>query len=193
MPLSGAPTIARRRSLLLVLPALAVVWVAGGLWALRQLESRRETHIAEAVEGLRTLVDGTQRDLDREARILAADPAVVEGVRKGDWATLARGVSPRLISVSVERVADLVLIVDARGSTLVQVPALPRLPAVELTGAAASPFRVLNDQAYILGTASVAADTVGVVLVGRRFDRVDRGRGRGTQRPALVAAEPTVC
>ena len=97
---------------------------------LEQAHARHETRVADAVGATRAVLGEAQHALLREARLLAGDPAVIEGVVKGDWATLARGASPRILSVTGDRVGDLLLITDASGALLVQVPALPRLKSV---------------------------------------------------------------
>ena len=99
---------------------LAGLWGLGAATLSRQLEERRATLVAEAVAAARGVVEEAQEALLREARILAQDAAVVEGAVKGEWATLARGASPRMIALTVERLADVLLVLDARGGTLVQ-------------------------------------------------------------------------
>ena len=104
---------------------LSSVGVGGGAAAMRQLTIAREASAARAQESLATLLADTQAALRREARLLARDPALVDGVAKGDWATVAHGVSPRLAGLTLERVADLVVVLDASGAPLLQVPASP--------------------------------------------------------------------
>src|SRR5437899_10779625 len=95
--------------------------------------------LADVIAATRALLGETQQALLREARFLANDPAVIEGVVKGDWATLARGASPRILSVTSDRIGDLLVITDASGGPLVQVPALPRLKTVEMNAPAVAP------------------------------------------------------
>ncbi len=82
----------------LALAVLAGLWVLAGVALLEQTQARHEVRLAEAIAATRALLGETQQALLREARFLASDPAVVEGVVKGDWATLARGASPRILS-----------------------------------------------------------------------------------------------
>ena len=60
------------------------------------------------------LVADYQQALERETLLLARDPAVVEGTAKGDWATLARGASPRVLAVTQDGLADFIAIRDGR-------------------------------------------------------------------------------
>jgi GAF domain-containing protein/ActR/RegA family two-component response regulator len=147
--------------------------------------------VAAAVETARLAVEQAQQALRREARILAQDPAVVEGVARNDWATLARGASPRLTSLTVDRIADLVLVVDGAGAPLVQVPATPRPPAAAALApppAVTGGVQTINGRVYVVGVAPVFADgrgaggareregtALGAVVAGRRIDRVAAG------------------
>src|SRR5260370_36739810 len=105
--------------------ALSALGVGGVALALRHISVAREQAAANAQESAAALVADTQAALLREARLLARDPALVDGVAKGDWAILARGVSPRLAAITLERVADFVSVLDAGAGALLQVPALP--------------------------------------------------------------------
>src|SRR5262252_10118265 len=128
------------RTLFLGGPRIAIIKTALGIGgaavALRQLAFAREAAATRAQDSLTAALADTQAVLRREARILARDPALVDGVAKGDWAILAQGVSPRLTSLTLERVADLVSVLDARGAPLLQVPGTP--PAVVSDAAAIS-------------------------------------------------------
>ena len=57
-------------------------------------------------------------DADREVSQLSADAL-------GDWATVAQGASPRLVGLTLERIADLVTVLDVAGTAILQVPAAP--------------------------------------------------------------------
>src|SRR5262249_15633593 len=81
--------------------------------------------MADALGATRALLGETQQALLREARVLAGDPAVIEGVVKGDWATLAPGASPRILSVTRDRRGDLLVITDASRAPHVPEPAPP--------------------------------------------------------------------
>jgi hypothetical protein len=61
--------------------------------------------VGEAVRGV---LDTAQQEVLREARLLARDPVIVEGAARRDWATLARGASPRMVGLTAEKVAVLV-------------------------------------------------------------------------------------
>ena len=93
----------------LALAVLAGLWVLAGVALLEQTQARHEMRLADVIAATRALLGETQQALLREARFLASDPAVVEGVVKGDWATLARGASPRILSVTSDRIGDLLV------------------------------------------------------------------------------------
>src|SRR5207302_11427081 len=156
-----------------VLVALLVVWVAGGLWLARRGAERHEVAVADTVAAVRALVDAAQRELRRETALLAKDPTIVEGALKRDWATLARGASPRVLALTLERTADLLLVVDASGVPLVQVPATPRVEGLGLPRPDEAGVRVavVKDRAYLLGLAPMPA---GMVVVGRRVESLER-------------------
>ena len=117
---------------------MAGLWTGGGALLLREVDARHAGVIDVNLERVVATVSEERRGLLREAMLLARDPAVVEGARKGDWATLARGAA-RLRALTLERLADLVVVLDAGGVALLQVPATPRveLPAPALPGNAA--------------------------------------------------------
>ena len=168
-----------------VLVALLVVWVAGGLWLARRGAERHEVAVADTVAAVRALVDAAARELRREAALLAKDPAIVEGALKHDWATLARGASPRMLALTLERVADLLCVVDATGALLVQVPATPRVEGLALPRPAEAVTRVavVNNRAYLVGLAPLPA---GMVVVGRRVESLARVLDGLPSRPAVV-------
>ncbi|PYN19343.1 MAG: hypothetical protein DMD76_27050, partial [Candidatus Rokuibacteriota bacterium] len=153
---------------------MAGLWTGGGALLLREVDARHAGVIDVNLERVVATVSEERRGLLREAMLLAQDPAVVEGARKGDWATLARGAA-RLRALTLERLADLVVVLDAGGVALLQVPATPRveLPAPALPGNAAVTLAVLGGRAYLLGVAAVGGEPGGgLVVVGRRADRL---------------------
>src|SRR2546426_1183913 len=169
-----------------VLVTLLVVWMAGGLWLARRGAERHEVAVADTVAAVRALVDAAQRELRRESALLAKDPTIVEGVLKRDWATLARGASPRMLALTLERTADLLLVLDATGAPLVQVPATPRVEVLALSRPAEAVTRVavVNSHAYLVGLAPLPA---GMVVVGRRVESLARVLEGLPSRPAVVA------
>src|SRR5438552_18593629 len=138
----------------------------GGLWLARRGAERHEVAVADTVAAVRALVDAAQRELRRESALLAKDPTIVEGALKSDWATLARGASPRMLALTLERTADLLLVVDASGAPLVQVPPMPRVEGLGIPRPTEAVARVavVNDRAYLLRLAPLPA---GMVVVGR--------------------------
>src|SRR2546425_713314 len=142
-----------------VLVTLLVVWMAGGLWLARRGAERHEVAVADTVAAVRALVDAAQRELRRESALLAKDPTIVEGVLKRDWATLARGASPRMLALTLERTADLLLVLAATGAPLVQAPAPPRVegPAPPRPPQAATRGAALNRPAPLVGPAPLPA------------------------------------
>jgi len=127
----------------------------------------------------------------REARLVARDPGVVLGAQRGDWAVLAREISPRLVSLTSESLADLVLVTDSAGQPLVQVPALPAAPIPELLRQVepGALLRVIGGHAHVIGVAPILApdgQRVGTTAVARRFDRLAPPPGL-SEGPALVA------
>src|SRR5438132_1197436 len=160
--------------------------MAGGLWLARRGAERHEVAVADTVAAVRALVDAAQRELRRESALLAKDPTIVEGVLKRDWATLARGASPRMLALTLERTADLLLVLDATGAPLVQVPATPRVEVLALSRPAEAVTRVavVNSHAYLVGLAPLPA---GMVVVGRRVESLARVLEGLPSRPAVVA------
>jgi GAF domain-containing protein/CheY-like chemotaxis protein len=178
----------------LVLGALAMLWGAGGLVLHRRLEARQAARTLDAVAVAQRVVDDVQQGLVREARLLGREPAVVAGAAAGDWGMLARQASARLISLNVEGVADLLMLLDANGMTLVQVPMAPRLLASDLAPPTAPTVRVrvLGGQAYLLATAPILSlenVPVGTAAVGRKLSRVERAVAGAPTAAALVALD----
>src|SRR5215813_12526081 len=148
---------------------LSALGIGGAAVALRQLAFAREAAATRAQGSLSAALADTQAVLRREARILARDPALVDGVAKGDWAILAQGVSPRLTSLTLERVADLVSVLDAAGTPLLQVPGTP--PAVVDAAAISSSLpglTVLNGQPYVAAAVPVISSGQGQTSDGGR-------------------------
>jgi len=171
---------------------LVALWGVGAAALLRQAASREEARLAEAVGAAGAAVEEEAQALVREAGVLARDAGVVDGSMRGDWAALARGVSPRMLALTMEGLADLLVLVDAGGATLLQVPALPPVAIPDLVPPAAptAAVRVLDGRAWLLGLASVrwqGDTTVGVVAVGRRLERLGRRLATAPGRPVVVA------
>src|SRR6266536_6065578 len=181
--------------------ALSALGAGGVTLALRHLALAREQAAASAQESAAALVADTQAALLREARLLARDPALVDGVAKGDWAILARGVSPRLAAITLERVADFVSVLDAVGAPLLQVPALPPMPISNPAAISALPpgLTVLNGHPYVIVSAPVmrpvagqgAGDSaesgpVGFVIIARRLENVAPLAAGASGRPGIL-------
>src|SRR6266571_1647139 len=177
--------------------ALSALGVGGVALALRHISVAREQAAASAQESAAALVAETQAALLREARLLARDPALVDGVAKGDWATLARGVSPRLAAITLERVADLVSVQDATGGTLLQVPAVPPTPISDPAALSASPagLTVLNGHPYVVAAIPVGGPAsgdstesppTGYVILARRLENVAPLTAGASARPGFV-------
>ena len=165
--------------------ALAAVWIAAALVWRSHTAARDEEVLAGTLAAVRAVVDSAQGDMRREAALLAEDPAVREGALRSDWATLARGASPRMAALTLQRVADLLVVLDAAGAPLVQVPATPRVPLPALPRSAEPVARlgVVGDRVYVLGWAPLP---VGAVVVGRRFESLVGPLAGLPSRPALV-------
>jgi GAF domain-containing protein/ActR/RegA family two-component response regulator len=178
-----------------VLITLAALWGVGGVILLRRLDDRQAARLAETTEAARAALDDAQAALLREARMLAQDPALAEGVAGADAVALARTASPRLVALTVERLADLLLLIDLTGSTLVQLPPVPRLsvPDLPVLPAPTGAVRVVGGRAYLLGLAPLRArgasdgPSIGMAVVGRRLDHLERSLARTPGQPAIVA------
>ena len=176
---------------------LSAIGIGGAAVALRQLAIAREAAVGRSQEALAALLADTQAALRREARLLAKDPALVEGVAKGDWAVVARGASPRLAGLTLERMADLVAVVDSSGVTILQVPASPPVSIVDSAALSLSPsaVTVLNGLPYVAAAAPVtsgaegAGGRTGLVLVARRLDSILSGAPSTTDRPGIAFVE----
>src|SRR6266508_3277418 len=142
---------------------ISTLGVGGVTLSLRHMALARDQAAVRAQESAAALVADTQAALRREARLLARDPALVDGVAKGDWATLARGVSPRLAAITLERVADFVSVLGAAGSALLQVPALPPATIPDPAAISVSPpgLTVLNGHPYVVAAVPVVGPAAG--------------------------------
>src|SRR5436190_5106025 len=184
--------------------ALSALGVGGVALALRHISVAREQAASSAEGSGAALVADTQVALRREARLLARDPALVDGVSKGDWATLARGVSPRLAAITLERVADFVSVVDASGGALLQVPALPptRISDPAAISASAPGLTVLNGHPYVIGAAPVMpaaagpgagepaeSRPAGFVIIARRLENVAPLAAGASARPGILVLD----
>jgi anthranilate phosphoribosyltransferase len=162
-------------SLAAVLVPLIVLALVGLPSLSSQLSQSAEADLQKWSRTISVFVAIVLEDLQREARLLARDPAIIHGVVKGDWGTLARGASPRMLSLTLERVADLVLIVDGRGAPLVQVPAASIPAGTRLPIGSPAPVgtvRLISGTPMLLGAVPIVQDggSLGTVLVGRKFD-----------------------
>ena len=141
----------------------------------RQLHAREETAVAALAAAARARLAEAETLVLREAVLLAQDSAVVEGVARRDWATLARGAG-RIRALTLDGVADFVVVADAGGTPLSHVPTTLRLTDAD----AATPaepsvaLRTIEGQPYLLARAPVVAGNgpIGLVAVARRLDRL---------------------
>jgi GAF domain-containing protein/CheY-like chemotaxis protein len=184
---------------LVFLAALAALVLSGlGMGGvavtLRHLSLDRQEAAARGQETAGLLIADALSALRREAGLLARDPALVDGVARGDWATLVRGVSPRLADLTLEGIADLVVILDGMGSPILQAPAQVQAALPNPTALASAPpsLTSVGDRPYLVASAPVrspgeASDgrPMGFVLVARRLENTVPARG-GPDRPALV-------
>ena len=165
---------------------LSALGIGGAAVALRQLGFAREASATRAQDSLAALLLETQEVLRREARLLARDPALVEGVARGDWATVAQGASPRLAGLTLERVADLVAVLDAGGTAILQVPAAP--PGIVSDPAAISVssarLTMLNGEPYVAAAVAVGSPAQGQTSEGGRTGFVVVARRLASVAPA---------
>ena len=147
--------------------------------------ARDEAVTLSALASVRAVFDGAQGEVRREAALLARDPAIIAGALRRDWASLARGASPRMIALTLERFADLLVVLDGAGAPIVQVPAtLPvALPAFGHPAEPVARLGVVGDSVYVLGLAPLP---VGTVVVGRRLESLEHALGRLPSRAAVV-------
>ena len=170
---------------LLVLTAVGVPSIAD------RFSQSTEAALQGSVRAVAALVASGLEDLRREARLLARDPTIVQGVVKSDWATLARAASPRMLSLTLDRVADLIVVVDERGAPLVRVPASADAPSLSLPAGSAdavAAVRVVSGVPMLLAAAPVVNDgrALGTVVVGRRLEAIGRRLGANSFPMELV-------
>ena len=180
--------------LLLAIP-LGILAALGYVSAARQLGRTRDDAIARTVNAVTVLVADYQEALRRETLLLARDPAVVEGVARGDWATLARGASPRVLAITQDGLADFVVIRDERGAPLVQVPAgpPPSLPGAPPSSEPIAALRLAGGRPYFLIVAPINGATerapfgaTGTVSAGRRLEGLGPSLDRLPAHPAVL-------
>src|SRR3989442_12123320 len=160
---------------------------------LRHLSFARQEAVARGQETAGLLIADAQAALRREAGLLARDAALVDGVAKGDWATLVRGVSPRLTDLTLEGIADLVVILDETGGVILQAPPQTQSALANPMALATAPPSLISvgDRPYIIASAQVGLpdeSPTGFVLVARRLENIAPALGR-PDRPALVFIE----
>ena len=176
-PLEGPPrrgASLSRRTFAAFSVVLAALWIAGAALLLFETSSRQAAQLDAELAHLQARVQETEVALRREAALLAREPALVEGARLGDWATLARG-APRVRTLTLERIADLVMVVGAGGSVIARVPEVPAVTLPLLTGVTAPTVRFapIEGEPYLLGVAPVGGDAAaGLVVVGRRAEQL---------------------
>ena len=176
-PLEGPPrrgASLSRRTFAAFSVVLAALWIAGSALLLLETASRQAAQLDAELAHLQARVQETEVALRREAALLAREPAVVEGTRLNDWATLARG-APRLRTLTLERIADLVAVVGAGGAVIARVPETPPVTLPMLPGVSTPTVRFaqIERQPYMLGVAPVGGDpAAGVVVVGRRAEQL---------------------
>src|SRR5262245_20631720 len=183
--------------LVLALP-LGVLAGAGAVSALRQLDRSRDAAVDRTTDAVAALLTENSAALRREAVALASDPALAEGTAKGDGGTVVRWASTRLLAVTRDGLADLLVLRDARGAPLVQVPAFPpsALPALAPPSVPLLTLQMVGSRPYLLAVAPVASVSAseeasrapaGVVVLGRRFEALGRVLDTLPSRPSVVA------
>ena len=175
--------------------ALSAIGIGGAAIARRQLAISREAAAVRTQEAVTALLSETHAALRREGRLLARDPALVEGVARADWAVVARGVSPRLADLTLERAADLVVLLDASGAALLQVPATPPalIPNPSALSSAPAGLTVLNGHPYVVAAVPVTsqgepsqARPLGFVVLARRLESIVPRVPGVPDRPGMV-------
>jgi GAF domain-containing protein/CheY-like chemotaxis protein len=157
-----------------VLTVLAALWSAGGALLVRRARERETVVLSALTAAARARLAEVESLLQREATLLAGDAGVVEGVARQDRSRLADG-TVRIRALTLDGLADLVVVAAADGASLLQVPPTPTLPSATSAPAAAGvALRVLGGQPYVVARAPVrSADAaIGVVTVARRLDRL---------------------
>jgi GAF domain-containing protein len=176
----GRSFVRRAVSLLIVVVA---VWLVAGILLAGHLAARHDSAASATFASVGKVVAGVLDEVRFDASLLAQDPVVVEGTMKSDWASLGQGVWPWIVTLTQDRLADLLLIVDGSGVPLIQVPPAPdgEAPAVARPDAPVARLDVVDEQPYVLGMAPM---TAGMVVVGRRFESLT---GTIASLPARVA------
>ena len=174
------------RRLLAVLGALLVVWTVAGVVVAGYVVARYDTAVTASLASVHDLVAVALDDVRREAWLLAHDPAISEGLAHSDWATLVRGALPKVLALQQERLADLLLITDASGVPLMQMPPAGHTitPAVARPAEPTTRLAVVGERPYVLG---IVPTRVGMVIVGRSFDVLGSAIASLPSRSALVA------
>ncbi len=153
---------------------LAAVWIGGAALLLHETSARGAAQLDVELQRAEARMQSTEAVLRREAALLAQDAAIIEGVRLGDWATLARG-APRLRTLTTERVADLVMVLGRGAVVLAQVPPTPAVTLPLLPGVSEPTVRLaeLEREPFVLGVAPVGGEqAAGVVVVGLRVSQL---------------------
>jgi GAF domain-containing protein/CheY-like chemotaxis protein len=161
-----------------ILVALAGLWMAGGAMIGQRLHEREEAAAVALAAAARARLVESETLLRREAVLLAQDGSVIDGIVRRDWAALSR--AGRLRALTMEGLADFVLVADAAGTPLAHVPPTVRLtpPLTTPPGEPVVELRALDGAAYVLARARVrSGDATGLVAVGRRLDRLPSGPG----------------
>jgi GAF domain-containing protein len=168
-----------------LLIGLVALWLVAGVLLARDLTARHDRAASATFASVGTVVAAVLDDVRFEAALLAQDPVVVEGTMRSDWAALGRGVWPWIVTLTRDRFADLLLIVDGSGAPLVQVPAeqSAEAPAVARPDETVARLDVVDEQPYVLG---IAPMTAGMVVVGRRFESLAGAIASLPARMALV-------
>jgi len=179
----------RRRFTRRLLPALfglLMLWAIAGVVVAERVVARYDTAVSATLASVRELVAVALEDVRREAWLLAHDPAVSDGMAESDWATLVRGALPKILALQQDRIADLLLIMDANGLPLIQMPPAKQsiAPAVLRPTEAFTQLALVGERPYVLGIAPTRA---GMVVVGRSFDALEESIATLPSRPALVA------
>ncbi|MGH7348341.1 MAG: hypothetical protein ACREK4_25790, partial [Candidatus Rokuibacteriota bacterium] len=173
------------RRLLPVVLGLLALWAVAGVVVAGRVVARYDTAVTASLASVRELVTPALEDVRREAWLLAHDPAISDGMARSDWATLVRGALPKILALQQERLADLLLILDASGVPLIQMPPAKQslVPAVTRPAEAVTQVALVGERPYVLGIAPTAA---GMVVVGRSFDALEAAIASLPSRPALL-------
>jgi GAF domain-containing protein/CheY-like chemotaxis protein len=174
------------RRLLLVVFGLLMLWAVAGVVVAGRVVARYDTAVTASLAAVHELVALALEDVRREAWLLAHDPAISEGMAQSDWATLVSGALPKILALQQERLADLLLIMDASGVPLIQMPPAKQslVPAVARPAEAVTQVALVGERPYVLGVAPTPA---GMVVVGKSFDALEPAVASLPSRTALVA------